>query len=118
MHNIPQERSRSIYPSSLHEIHRLVEQRSEHQIFALHIGEPHIGIPETVREAYVKAIRDGHSYYCDAPGLLVFREALSARLGAAQDISAPAHRIFITPGSCQAIAAILLSLAFDGGIVL
>lgn len=112
-----QERSRSINPSSLHEIHRLVEQRGPH-ILALHIGEPYIGIPETVREAYVKAIRDGHSYYCDAPGLPTLREALAARLKATPQVSVPIERIFVTPGSCQALAAVLLSLAFDGGTVL
>lgn len=113
----PQERSRTIRPSSLHEIHRIVEQRGPN-ILALHVGEPHIGIPETVREAYVKAIRGGHSYYCDAPGLLGLREGLSARFEETQKVSIPATRIFVTPGSCQAIAAVLLSLAFDGGIVL
>lgn len=113
----PPERSRSIVPSSLHEIHRVVEQRGP-DVLALHIGEPHIGIPDAVREAYVKAIRDGHSYYCDAPGLSSLREALSARLAETQQAPAPPERIFVTPGSCQAIAAVLLSLAFEGGVVL
>lgn len=111
------ERSRLIPPSSLHEIHRLVGQRGPDTI-ALHIGEPYIGIPEHVREAFVKAIRDGHSYYCDAPGLPALREALSDRLTKTTGASVPVDRLFVTPGSCQAIAAVLLSLSFDGGIAL
>jgi aspartate aminotransferase len=111
------ERSRSILPSSLHEMHRLSEQRGS-DVIALHIGEPHIGIPVSVREAFVKAIRDGHSYYCDAPGLPVLREAISNRLSETAHAAVPVPRLFVTPGSCQAIAAVLLSLAFDGGIAL
>jgi aspartate/methionine/tyrosine aminotransferase len=111
------ERSRSIIPSSLHEVHRIVEQRGP-GIVRLHIGEPYIGIPESVREAFIKAIRDGHSQYCDAPGLFTLREAISAHLEMIRQSSIPPERIFVTPGSCQAIAAVLLSLAFDGGTVL
>jgi aspartate aminotransferase len=111
------ERSRSILPSSLHEIHRLVERRGPDTI-ALHIGEPHVGIPGHVSEAFVKAIRGGHSYYCDAPGITALREALSERLAVRTGVSFPVEHLFVTPGSCQAIAAILLSVAFDGGTAL
>lgn len=113
----PAERSRSILPSSLHQVHRIVEQRGP-GVVPLHIGEPHIGIPESVREAFVRAIREGHSYYCDAPGLIALREAISLHLQMTRQVSIDADRIFVTPGSCQAIAAVLLSLAFDGGSVL
>ena len=113
------ERSRSIPPSPLHRIHRLVEQRRPH-VLPLHVGEPHIAAPDAALDAYVKAIRDGrsHSYQCDAPGLPRLREALSARFHATQRASIPADRIFVTPGSCEALAAILLSLAVDDGAVM
>ena len=30
----------------------------------------------------------------------------------------PAEHVFVTPGSCQALAAVLQSVAFDGGVAL
>ena len=46
------------------------------------------------------------------------REALSERFATTRDVAIPPGRLFVTPGSCQAIAAVLLSLAVDGGSVL
>lgn len=110
-----QERSRSIPVSSLHEIHRLVEESGPDTI-ALHVGEPFLRMPESVSEAFVRAIRDGHTAYTDAPGLPILRRALADRLE--HNGAPPADHIFVTPGSCQAIAAVLQSIAFDGGIAL
>jgi len=110
-----QERSRSIPVSSLHEIHRLVEER-EGDTIALHIGEPFLRMPESASEAFVRAIRDGHTSYTDASGLPLLCGTLADRL---QDNGAPrAEHVFVTPGSCQAIAAVLQSVAFDGGVAL
>lgn len=112
---LDRERSRAIPVSSLHEIHRLVEQR-ESETIALHVGEPFLRMPEPVSEAFVRAIRDGHTSYTDASGLPMLCRALADRL---QDNGAPpAEHVFVTPGSCQALAAVLQSLAFDGGVAL
>lgn len=111
------ERSRSIPPSSLHQIHRLTQQRAAATI-PLHVGEPYLSIPESVREAFIRAIRDSHSYYCDAPGLPALRSALSQYLEERTGAPVSVDRLFVTPGSCQAIAAILMSVAFDGGTAL
>jgi aspartate aminotransferase len=106
---------RMIPPSSLHAIHRLVEQRTGDTI-PLHVGEPHMRMPSAAEQAFVRALRDGQTRYTDAPGLLVLREALAQRLA---DNGAPSpERIFVTPGSCQAIAAVLESVAVEGGVAL
>jgi aspartate/methionine/tyrosine aminotransferase len=110
-------RSRAIQPSSLHEVHRRVALRPGHTI-ALHVGEPHLGIPSEVSEAFVEAIRGGQSHYCDSQGLPILREKLSERFAAKAGVDVPVDRIFVTPGSCQAIAATLLSVAFEGGVAL
>jgi aspartate/methionine/tyrosine aminotransferase len=110
-----QERSRSIPVSSLHEIHRLVAQRGQDTI-ALHVGEPFLRMPESVSEAFARAIRDGHTAYTDAPGLPLLCQALADRLR--HNGAPPAEHVFVTPGSCQAIAAVLQSIAFDGGVAL
>ncbi len=99
--------------SSLHAIHRLMESR-QGEAFPLHVGEPYLRMPEVALDAYVRALRDGKTRYTDAPGMLALREALAARLAGN---GAPAvERLFVTPGSCQAIAAVLQSVAIPGGI--
>lgn len=99
--------------SHLHEIHRLVETRTEPTI-SLHVGEPHIRMPAVAADAYVKAIRDGHTTYTDASGILPLREALVERHYPEHD----PEFVFVTPGSCQAIAAVIQSVAREGGSVL
>jgi aspartate/methionine/tyrosine aminotransferase len=109
------ERSRSIPVSSLHEIHRLVEGR-ESETIALHVGEPFMRMPEPVGEAFVRAIRDGHTSYTDASGLPLLCRTLADRLR--HNGAPPAEHVFVTPGSCQALAAVLQSVAVDGGVAL
>lgn len=106
--------SRAILPSRLHAMHRSVLQAGS-EVIGLHIGEPHLGVPGGVRDAFVEAIRRGDSTYCDAPGLPRLREALSARLAQLRRGHYSPDRIFVTPGSCQALAATLLSIATPGG---
>jgi aspartate/methionine/tyrosine aminotransferase len=101
--------------SSLHAIHRLVARRTGETI-ALHIGEPHVRMPPSAEEAFARALRDGHTRYTDAPGLPAFREALAERL--AGNGAPSAEHLFVTPGSCQAIAAVLQSVAVEGGVAL
>jgi aspartate aminotransferase len=109
------ERSRAIPPSQLHEIHRLVMQYGGDAI-ALHVGEPHVRMPAPAVAAYQQALADGHTSYGDAPGLPALRESIAERLtwngGPSPD------RIFVTPGSCQAISAVLQSVATAAGTVL
>lgn len=112
---IGNERSRSIPRSCLHEIHRLVGTHPR-PVIALHVGEPHIRPPLAAVEGYCGAIRDGRTRYTDAQGLPALRVALSERL---YDNGRPTpDHVFVTPGSCQAISAILHSIAEDGGQVL
>ncbi|MFI6599350.1 pyridoxal phosphate-dependent aminotransferase [Nonomuraea sp. NPDC050536] len=108
------ERSRSIPLSCLHEIHRLVGAHPR-PVIALHVGEPYIRMPQEAVEGYCRAIRDGHTAYTGARGLEALHEALADRL--ADNGRPPADRIFVTPGSCQAISAIMQSIAVDGGQV-
>lgn len=109
------ERSRNIPLSCLHEIHRLVGAHPR-PVTALHVGEPYIRMPEEAVEGYCRALRDGHTAYLGARGLGALHDALAERLDG--NGRPPADRVFVTPGSCQAISAILQSIAVDGGEVI
>ena len=109
------EQSRRLQVSCLHKIHRRVAEHPRETI-ALHVGKPHMRMPADAAEGYVAAIRDGRTSYTDAPGLPVLRAALADRL---RDNGAPTpDRVFVTPGSCQGISAILQSIAVGGGEVI
>ncbi len=109
----PIERSRTIPVSSLHQVHREVLDRKAPTI-ALHVGEPHVRMPEAAIEALGRAARDGLTDYTDAPGWDPLRERLANELGPGVD----AASVFVTPGSCQALVAVMLSVARDGAAVL
>lgn len=108
------ERGRAIPGSHLHEVHQAVEARPGPTL-ALHVGEPYVPVSKRAREAMVRALRDGRTAYTDAPGLRALREALVV-CHPVPDTSF--EHIFVTPGSCQGIAAVLQSVARPGGSVL
>jgi aspartate aminotransferase len=100
--------------SALHQVHRAVLNRGSHTL-GLHVGEPAMGMPEVAIEAIARAVRDGKTGYGDAPGLPELRARLAHQFAA--DGCTPAE-VFVSMGSCQGIAAVLLSLSVPGASVL
>lgn len=49
-------------------------------VISLSLGEPDTQVPEWIKEAAVKAIRDGHNRYSSAMGVLQLREAIVQKL--------------------------------------
>jgi aspartate aminotransferase len=69
------------------------------RIIHLEIGEPDFPTPPHVVEAGAKALRDGHTHYCPAPGLPVLREACAEHLSRHRGLSIDPARVLITPGA-------------------
>ncbi len=69
------------------------------EIIHLEIGEPDFATPAHVVEAGVRALRDGHTHYCPAPGLPVLREACAAHLSRHRGLPIEAERIVVAPGA-------------------
>jgi aspartate aminotransferase len=69
------------------------------RIIHLEIGEPDFPTPQHVVEAGAKALRDGHTHYCPAPGLPVLREACAEHLSRHRGLSIDPARVLITPGA-------------------
>lgn len=51
-------------------------ERSGHDIVHLEVGEPDFDTPAAIREAAVKALRDGETHYTHSLGILELREAI------------------------------------------
>ncbi|WP_165985888.1 pyridoxal phosphate-dependent aminotransferase [Streptomyces sp. YIM 98790] len=110
----------AIPPSWLYESFRLANERERQgpSLIKLHVGEPAFGPPESVGRSLAEAVLDGRTRYIDVHGLLELREALSEKLAAVNGIDAPADHLFVTPGSCQGLAALMRSLSEPGAEIL
>jgi aspartate aminotransferase len=69
------------------------------RIIHLEIGEPDFPTPAHVVEAGAKALRDGYTHYCPAPGLPVLREACAEHLSRHRGLPIDPARVLITPGA-------------------
>jgi aspartate aminotransferase len=65
----------------------------------LEIGEPDFPTAPHIVEAAAKALRDGHTHYCQAPGLPALREACAAHLSQHRGLTVDPARVLITPGA-------------------
>src|SRR5918999_2751144 len=69
------------------------------KIVHLEIGEPDFDTPAHVIEAAERALRDGATHYCPAPGIPELREAAAAFFARTREVEIPADRIVTTPGA-------------------
>jgi aspartate/methionine/tyrosine aminotransferase len=65
----------------------------------LQIGEPDFDTPAHIVEAAAKALRDGQTHYCPAPGIPQLREACAAYLSRTRGLEIDAGRVLIAPGA-------------------
>jgi aspartate/methionine/tyrosine aminotransferase len=80
----------------------------------LNIGEPDFTAPEAVRDAAIRAIRDGRTRYTDALGLMPLRERIADWYRQRFGLEVPARRIVVTAGASAALQLVCLAL-FEAG---
>jgi aspartate aminotransferase len=69
------------------------------RIIHLEIGEPDFPTAPHIVEAAAKALREGHTHYCPAPGLPELREACADHLSRHRGLSIDPARVLVTPGA-------------------
>ncbi len=69
------------------------------EIVHLGIGAPDFDTPEHIKQACARALRDGHTAYCQAQGLPELREACAAYLSSSRGIDVSPDRVVVTPGA-------------------
>jgi aspartate aminotransferase len=69
------------------------------RVIHLEIGEPDFDTPAHVVEAAVRALRDGQTHYCPAPGLPALREACAAHLSAHRGLPIAPASVLVAPGA-------------------
>jgi aspartate/methionine/tyrosine aminotransferase len=69
------------------------------RIIHLEIGEPDFPTAPHIVEAAAKALRDGHTHYCPAPGLPELREACADHLSRHRRLAIEPDRVLVAPGA-------------------
>jgi len=96
---------------------RAVEQSDRPMVF-LNIGEPDFTAPPLVQEAAQRAIRDGHTQYTPATGLIALRERISAWYSSRFGVDVDPGRIIVTAGASAALHLACLALVNPGDEIL
>src|SRR5262245_7329144 len=68
-------------------------------IVHLEIGQPDFPTPAHVVEAGVQALRDGHTGYTPAPGLIELREAIAEHVSRTVGLEPVPDEVVVTPGA-------------------
>jgi len=87
-------------------------------IIHLEIGEPDFDTPPHVVEAGVRALREGHTHYCPAPGLPELREAAAEHLTRTRGVSVDPARVLVAPGAKWFLFFGVLAVAGEGDEVI
>lgn len=111
----------TIPSSNLHRVFRNAEDRervSGVPVTKLHVGEPHFTPPPEVAQALARAVTGGRTAYTAVEGLLELRERLVEKLAVENGVDSDVSRVFVTPGSCQGLSALMQAVAEPGAEIL
>jgi len=75
-----------------------LEARGE-KIIHLEIGEPDFDTPKHICEVAIKALREGHTHYGPAAGLLELRQVIAEKISNSRSISVNPDQVVVTPGA-------------------
>ncbi len=83
-------------------------------IVHMEIGEPDFETPAPITAAGIEALRQGHTQYTPARGLLALRQAISVFYKTEHNVVVDPERIIITPGSSGALQLLMSTLINPG----
>src|SRR5688572_22389642 len=92
--------------------------REGRSVVSLSAGEPDFETPEYIREAGVRAIREGHTHYPPAAGLRPLREAIAAHVADFAGAPCAPAEVLVSAGAKQALFEAFFTLFGPGDRVL
>ncbi|HXX36552.1 MAG TPA: pyridoxal phosphate-dependent aminotransferase [bacterium] len=87
-------------------------------IIHLEIGEPDFDTPEHIKEAAIRALRDGYTHYTPAAGIPEAREAIAEYVAQSRGIPVHPDQVVITPGAKPVMFFTMLALLNPGDEVI
>jgi aspartate aminotransferase len=79
------------------------------QIISLTTGEPDFDTPENIKQAAIRAIRDGHTKYTPVDGISELKAAICAKLACDNGLSYKPSQINVSPGGKPVIYNALIA---------
>jgi aspartate/methionine/tyrosine aminotransferase len=89
----------------------LKEARQLPNAVHMEVGEPDLGPPPQVVEAYIRALKDQRFYYTPAKGLPELRERIAEHYLETYSVEVSPERIIITPGTSGAFLVVMALLS-------
>lgn len=89
-----------------------------HDIVHLEIGEPDFDTPHNVKEAAIKALRDGYTHYGPSAGLPELRTAIAEYISKHRGVEIDPAQVVVTPGAKPIIFFTALALLDPGDEVI
>ncbi|MEM2876314.1 MAG: pyridoxal phosphate-dependent aminotransferase [Candidatus Bathyarchaeia archaeon] len=89
-------------------------EREGHEIIHLEIGEPDFDTPKNIKEAAIKALKEGYTHYVPAAGIMELREAIAEYISESRGIDAKPEEVVVTPGAKPIIFFSILSCVNSG----
>jgi aspartate/methionine/tyrosine aminotransferase len=93
-------------------------ERQGHEVVHLEFGEPDFETPEAVREAAVRAIRDGRTKYAHSLGILPLREAIADHYQRTYRVAVSPDQVLVTAGTSPAMLLLFTGLLSAGDEVI
>ena len=95
-------------------------ERAGHDVVHLEVGEPDFETPEAIKEAAIRALRDGKTHYTHSLGIIELREAICAFYESTYGVKGlDPDQVIITSGTSPAfLIALALVLSREDEIVL
>ncbi|HAW49570.1 TPA: hypothetical protein DCX16_01265 [bacterium] len=85
-------------------------QKQGISVINLSVGEPDFDTPEYIKDAAIRAIRDGKTKYTDASGIIELREVISEKLKRENNLGYSPSQIIVSSGAKHSITNCLFAL--------
>jgi aspartate/methionine/tyrosine aminotransferase len=89
-------------------------ERQGEDVIHLEVGEPDFDTPECIKEAAIRAIRDGKTHYTHSMGLVELREAIAEFYHDRYQVVVSPDQILVTSGTSPAMLLLFMSLLEPG----
>ena len=93
-------------------------ERAGVHIVHLEIGEPDFDTPECIKEAAIRALREGHTHYTHSLGLVELREAICRHYEQRYGVAVEPDQVVVTSGTSPAMFMLFAALLDPGGKVI
>jgi aspartate/methionine/tyrosine aminotransferase len=93
-------------------------ERRGRAVIHLEVGEPDFDTPEPIKEACLRAIREGETHYTHSQGLVPLREAICEQYAAKYGVEVSPDQVLVTSGTSPAMLLLFSALLEPGAEVI